>query len=378
MSDNALPPQSKPANDSASKAPLLSKRAGSQSNTLQKITSVACLVLAMLLFAQWWTSRNETSQLRAEIARRLQLGDSTNKETKNLASLAQEGMKALQAKVESLEAKQAEALAEQMALSQIYQNISQNRDDWALSEVESVLSTASQQLQLSANVQGALIALQNAEKNLARMEKLQFAPILRAIKKDIKRLQSLPDMDLTGVAIHLDEIIGQIDWLPLLADKKSVLPKKSTPQTPKKTVLKDREGGVQAAVTADEPWWQLFLRPLKSWSSDIFSELYQLVRIREVGEQDALLVSPDQSYFIRENLKLRLLSVRLALLSRNEVIFSSDIVTAQEAIKKYFDTFNKQTQMVQEALKQVKASKLRIQMPALESLNAVYKFKSKN
>jgi len=37
---------------------------------------------------------------------------------------------------------------------------------------------------------------------------------------------------------------------------------------------------------------------------------------KNVNSPDALLLNPSQSYFARENLKLRLLNARLALLSR--------------------------------------------------------------
>ncbi len=295
-----------------------------------------------------------------------------------MAAEAQDRLLLLRAKVKEMEIKQDEAIADQTTLSQIYKNISKNRDEWALAEVENVLSTASQQLQLSGNVQGALIALKNAEKNLTRMSRLHFAPILRAIKGDIDKLHALPEMDLTGAAVRLDEIIEQIDKLPLLSDQKLV----SRNEKPQQVVPKigDRAEKPDTSINKAESgeWWRASFNRAKNWSRDMLGDLNQLVRVRQADEKDALLVSPDQAYFIRENLKLRLLSARLALLSRNDAIFSGDMGVVQVAINKYFDTQDAHTQPVLETLNQVKASKLRIQMPALESLTAVYDFKSKN
>ncbi len=62
-----------------------------------------------------------------------------------------------------------------------------------------------------------------------------------------------------------------------------------------------------------------------------------LVRIENTEKQEMPLLSPTQTFFLRENLKLRLLSARMALLTRDEVSFRRDLKTAQEWIKRYFD-----------------------------------------
>ena len=146
-------------------------------------------VLSILLAASWWSSQNQISSLREDVAKRLQSADLSGGETRVLARSAQETVKEMQAKVILLEGKQSEAQSQQLALEQVYQDLSRNRDEWALAEIEQVLSTASQQLQLAGNVPGALIALQNADARLAKSEKPQFIVIRRAIAKDIERLK---------------------------------------------------------------------------------------------------------------------------------------------------------------------------------------------
>jgi uroporphyrin-3 C-methyltransferase/uroporphyrinogen III methyltransferase/synthase len=131
----------------------------------------------------------------------------------------QESTKELQGKVALLESKQQEAQSQQLALEQLYQDLSKNRDEWALTEIEQVLSTASQQLQLAGNVPGALIALQNADRSLSRSDKPQFITIRRAIARDTDKLKALPSVDSVGVALRLDNAIAQIDTLPMLSTK---------------------------------------------------------------------------------------------------------------------------------------------------------------
>jgi len=342
-------------------------------NGSQRLLVVAVVVLAGLLGAQWWMSHQELSALRTEVAKRMQSGDAVSNETKIIAKSVQETVTEVQAKVSVLESKQLEAQSQQLALEQLYQDLFKRRDDWALAEIEQVLSTASQQLQLAGNVPGALIALQNADARLARADTPQFVKIRRAIASDVERLKALPALDLTGVALRIDSVIGQIDRMPLLADEQPA--QQATEPKNRQPVAK--KGAAATGQPVKDDWTVVWKARWDSWSSEMWSDIRQLVRIRTVDTDDALLLSPSQAYYARENLKLRLLNARLALLSRNESAFRSDMIAAQDAIARYFDTRAKQTQTAQALLKQVQSSNLAIEMPTLaESLNAVRNFKA--
>jgi uroporphyrin-III C-methyltransferase len=371
------PPTGSPASISAP-PPAAPVRPVSASIPLQHPLTLALAGLALLLGIEWWSTHSDIRALRTELARRLQTGEVVNAETKILAKTAQEGMKELQAKVNALENRQTEAQNQQLALEQLYQELSKNRDDWALAEIEQVLSTASQQLQLAGNVQGALIALQNADRSLQRSDKPQFITIRRAIAKDSDKLKALPNMDLTGVALRLDSIIGQIDGLPLLSDEKPALPATQPKNTLRQMAKADAKTGNAAGGNAMPEWLLVLGDKWQSWTNELWGDIRQLIRVRTVDSPDALLMAPGQAYYARENVKLRLLNARLALLSRNESAFRSDMIAAQDAITKYFDTRARQTQTVQALLKQVQASNLSIEMPTLaESLNAVRNYKVK-
>ena len=337
----------------------------------------ACLViLAVLVVAQWWSAREQIGELRLELAHRLQQGDLTNAEAKMTAKEAQDATRDLQTKVGVLESKQVESQSQQLALEQLYQDLSKNRDDWALAEIEQVLSTASQQLQLAGNVPGALIALQNADRSLSRSDKPQFIVIRRAIAKDIDRLKALPLLDTTGITLRLDSLISEVDGMPLLSDEKPSLP--ATQPKPVRRVDPKAASGSATGRGRDSQWTATLEDKWQSWSDEMWGEVRQLIRVRTVDTPDALLLSPTQAYYARENLKLRLLNARLALLSRNEGAFRSDLIAAQDEIGKYFDTRAKQTQVAQALLKQVQGSNLSIDMPTLaESLNAVRNYKAK-
>jgi uroporphyrin-3 C-methyltransferase len=366
-----------PPNPVAQPAELIVPNSAARLNL--RLIYLGLVVLALLLSAAWFNARNEIRDLRKDVAQRLQTGESVNTETKVLVKSMQDGMKELQAQVNVLESKQIEAQSQQLALEQLYQDLSKNRDDWALAEIEQVLSTASQQLQLAGNVRGALIALQNADTRLSRADQPQFIIIRRAIAKDLDRLKSLPSVDLTGIALRLDSIIGQIDSMPLLSDEKPTLPA-TQPKNSRHAGARETTSAAAGARSdigaANVDWWTRLKNVSQSLSNEMWNEIRQLVRVRSVETPDALLLSPTQAYYARENLKLRLLNARLALLSRNESAFRSDLIAAQDTIAKYFDTRAKQTQTAQALLKQVQGSNLSIEMPTLaESLNAVRQYK---
>ncbi|MGK5058818.1 uroporphyrinogen-III C-methyltransferase [Janthinobacterium sp. LB2P49] len=352
-------------------------RAPSLLEQLQKPMSIAVIVLAVLLAAQSWSTSKQIRNLREEVAKRLQKGDVSNAETGVLARNVQEGTKELQIKVGALENRQSETQSQQLALEQLYNDLSKNRDEWALTEIEQVLSTASQQLQLAGNVPGALIALQNADRSLSRSDKPQFITIRRAIGRDMEKLKALPSVDSTGVALRLDAVIAQVDALPMLSDETPALP--AAPEKPGKAKPVRDASGKLVGPPAPEPLLQKVRDGWNTWSGDMWADVRQLIRIRRVDTPEALMLSPTQSYFLRENVKLRLLNARMALLSRNETAFRNDLIAAQDALAKYFDTRAKSTQTAQALLRQVQGSNLAIEMPTLsDSLAAVRNYKAKS
>lgn len=338
-------------------------------------------VLAILLAAHWWSAQNQMTALREEVARRLHNVDTTNMQTKELARNVQDNAREMQAKVILLENKQAEAQSQQLALETLYQDLSKNRDDWTLAEIEQVLATASQQLQLAGNVQGALIALQSADARLSKSDKPQFISIRRVLTKDIEKLKSLPALDMPGLAVRLDSVIAQIDHIPLWADEKPVAivtppkaPLRVLPKSTKNKVAEEKP----VAVVEENSWSNRLQDTWQSFSTEMWGEVRQLIRVKQVDNPDVLMLAPSQAYFVRENLKLRLMNARLALLARNENIFRSDLILAQEAINKYFDSRAKQTQTAQAILRQMQGSNLSIEMPTLaDSLNAIRNYKVK-
>lgn len=323
----------------------------------------AVLVLAIGGGFFWLQMRVE--HLTQELARRQQSNDALVQETRVLSKNAQDTVKELQSRVGSLDGQVVETRDKQAALEQVYQDLMRNRDDWEIAEIQQLLTNAGQQLQLTGNVQVALAALQSADARLARSDKPQYNLLRRAIARDIARMKAVPDTDLTGAAIKLDESINQLDALPLLSGERML---DRTPGEGGKAAQAPAKGASVPAAASGNVVTRL-------WDY-VLDELGQVIRVRKVDDANALLLSGDQGWFLRENVKLRLLNARLALLSRNEPVFRNDLAAAQALIARYFDTRSRRVQGVLTLLKQAQASAVTVSLPTMaESLGALQALK---
>jgi uroporphyrin-3 C-methyltransferase len=236
--------------------------------------------------------------------------------------------------------------SQQAALEALYRDLAPSRDELSLSEVEQILVLASQQLALGGNVQAALAGLQVADGKLARLDRPQLAPLRRALARDMDRLKAVPYVDVAGISIRLDQMIDAIDALPLAKDERLPPPQAS-------------------AVPASESAWLRFVQ-------GVWNDLRSVVRIEVSDRPGPPLVTPQQAFFLRENLRLRLLSARLALLARDERSFKADLHAASGWLKQYFDQQNRQVQSVLGTLAQVSATAMPGETPDLAaSLDAV-------
>ena len=93
-----------------------------------------------------------------------------------------------------------------------------------------------------------------------------------------------------------------------------------------------------------------------------------LVEVRRLDNKDAMLLSPEQAYFVRENLRLRLLDARTALMQHNGEVYQSDLNYVEAAVKQYFDGKSPATQAWLKELSELKA--LDVRMISDDSLKA--------
>lgn len=317
-------------------------------------TRLLWLVLAIAIGAAaygWYEQSRITGALRTDVAQRLAAVDAATALARERESDLSNQLRDALAKLALLETRVAEFQSQQASLEALYRELAPSRDELALSEVEQILVLASQQLSLGSNVQAALAGLQVADGKLARLDRPQLAPLRRALARDMDRLKAVPYVDVAGISIKLDQLTGTIDALPLAKDERLPAPP------------------VAAPAPADTPWLR-FLR-------DVWNDLRNVIRIEVSDRPAAPLVTPQQSFFLHENLRLRLLSARLALLSRDERAFKADIQAAIGWLRQYFDLQSKPVQTALAMLAQQQAVAMPGEMPDLTaSLDAVRSLKA--
>ena len=325
---------------------------------LALLTLIAVILAAGLAALFWVDARQRIGGTQEELARRLRDIEGDVREARSTARQSLELLREAQAKIGQLESRLAESQSQQLALEALYQELSRNRDEWQLAEIEQVLAIGSQQLQLAGNIRAALLALQLAEARLARADRPQFVPIRRALARDLERVKALPAVDIAGMSTRLNSLVAAVDSLPLAFDERS-----------------EREPAAKSGpADAERGFWSFWSR----LGSEIRSELRSLVVVRQVNPPDPPLLPPTQAYFLRENLRLRLLNARLSLLMRDEAGYREDMRAAQAWVRRYFDTRSKQTADALAQLRALSSASLSFEMPSIsESLEAVRGFKSR-
>lgn len=347
MSDPQLPPHSPPSAGTTPPArPALAARArgDSAARAIAGVGVVAALTAAIFAWDARQSLRTHESRSGGRLA---ELGEEATQLKSQLAQ-AQAALKESQSRLGELEARVAETQESRVQLEEMYRDLSRNADDRLLSEIEQMLVLASQQLQLAGNVRGALAALQAADQRLAKAEKLAAAPLRRALGQDMDKLKALPQVDTVGIAVKIDNLVATADQIPLIVP--DALP-------PQRAALRARPLEETGFARAARDFWE---------------EMKGLVRIRDLESNDAALLPPSHAYFLRENLKLRLLAARMALLARDEQSFRDDLRAAQGWLTRYFDVKAKATGNAIATVKELAASPVSISVPDINaSLAAV-------
>ena len=222
------------------------------------------------------------------------------------------------------------------AANRAYQELLRNRADWLVDETEATLNMAAQQLLLSGNVPVAVTVLENIESRLSRFEQADLLPIKQAVSSDLAALKNQPYLDISGTALRLDRLENAVAGMPLVLE----------------STLQPGQAEVTTQEDPNASWWQ------RTWNKTLHG-LGNLVEVRKLNNGDAMLLAPEQAYFVRENLRLRLLDARIALMQHNGEVFLSDLNNAEATVKQYFDNQSPATQAWLKELAELKSLDMR-------------------
>jgi uroporphyrin-III C-methyltransferase len=320
-----------------------------------------CVVLA-------WQSLSRQQSLEQELVRRQEASQAQATEARLAAKQSAELVRDTAAKVSLLDARLAEVALQRGQLEELIQSMSRSRDENVVGDIEAAIRVALQQTQITGSAEPLVATLKQADERLLRYKQPRMEGVRRAVARDLDRVKAVAVVDVSSLTIKLDEVVRMADELPLVSGGEA------TPRPRDERngdAAREREAALrlqreQAAAAADGKlslWWWQASQQLSSWTGVVWGEAKTLLRVTRIEHPEAALISPDQSFFLRENLKLRLLNARLALLSRQFDTAQSDLRDSQEMLNRYFDMRSRKVSGVAELLRQVSGQARQVSVP---------------
>lgn len=304
----------------------------------------AVALLALLLSVLLWQRLSATQE---QLARQSADSGAHAVEARTMARQAQDQTRELAARLAVMEARLSEVALQRTQLEELMQSLSRSRDENLVVDIESSIRLAQQQAQLTGSVEPLLAALKTAEQRVTRAAQPRLTPLQRAIARDVARIKATTVSDTPALLVKMDELVRLADELPLANAVAAAS------ATGKVAALKPRREDSVAS------WWQRSLQL-------VVDELRSLVRVSRVEQPEAALLSPDQSFFLRENFKLKLLNARLGLLSRQLESARADLGSAAATLNKYFDASSRKTQAAASLLQQMQGQMKTLELPRVD------------
>lgn len=321
-------------------------------------------VVAVLGLAGSAVLWQKLGNIQEALARQSQDAGRQSIEARTMARQASELAQETSTKLAVQETRISEVALQRSQLEELMQSLSRSRDDNLVVDIEANLRLAQQQAQLTGSLQPLVAAIKSAQLRIERAAQPRLSPVQHALALDLERLSSASVTDTAGLLARLDELLRQVDDLPL---QNAVAQAAAT----RRLAAAARTPAPAATEPSDTPP-PAWLAPLQRGWQAVQDELRGLVRVRRIDQPEAILISPDQAFFLRENLKLMLLNARLGILARQLDAARADLLTASTALNKYFDPAARRTQSAATALQQIQSHLKSAEAPRLdETLSAL-------
>lgn len=203
------------------------------------------------------------------------------------------------------------------SLTVVRQMVGRNGQDWILAEVESLLVIANHRLKLGKDVATAIEALNIADQRLRDHGDPALIDVRGQIVKEISALKSIARPDIEKLVLLVDSFLPQVAQLPLDAPK----PKKLDPFE----MLSQQE----TSETQSPQDWRQDL-------ANVWTEMQKLLVVRRLDKPITPMLSEEQEQIIREVLRLKLESIKAAILRSDDGLRKSAIASTQDWLASHF------------------------------------------
>ncbi|RMX08288.1 hypothetical protein D8I35_04065 [Corticibacter populi] len=327
-------------------------------------------IALLLAYSQW----KRLNHIQEQLATQSAVTQTQAIEARTLAQQAQELAQDAAARAKLSEVRINEYTLQRSHLEQLAFELSRNHDEAMLVDIEASLRLAQQQAQLTGLADPLIAALRNASQRFDRLDQPRLLPVHAAIERDLARLTSTAVTDTAGLLGRIDSLLLQLEQLPLSnavgtpSNRATASPEVTPATAAGDTAASDAAAGAteSAASTASgdgavpvHPGWMH-----RIWSS-MRGGVSDLVRVQRIDHPDAALLTVEQAFFLRENLRLQLMNARMGLLARQTASARADLATVQALLLKYYDTGAPRTRHALQTLRQLQEHIQAVETPAI-------------
>lgn len=272
--------------------------------------------------------QNQLQQSQSTLSQEMQ---AVKQDTVNKANLAVEKTQV----VLSQQQKSIESL--QLAVADVK---GRRPNDWLLAEADYLVKLAGRKLFLEHDAVSATKLMESADQRIAALNDPSLVPLRQAMANDITKLRTIPIVDRDGLVLRLTSLQQQVDQLPLA---NAILP--DAPEQVKETVSQDIYD-----------WQSNLMTSLKD-----FSESFITFRTRD-GNVIPLL-SPQQHFYLKENIKAKLETAIKAVYVEQGEIYSTALTVANEWSSTFFNQDDNAVTEFNQALKELSKQDVSVEYP---------------
>ena len=291
------------------------------------VAGVAVLVSGLL-----W---QKLGNIQQELAKRSLDSGAQSIEARTLAKAAQDSTRELSVRLALQENRISEVSLQRTQLEELMQSLSRSRDENLVVDIEAALRLAQQQAQLTGSAVPLIAAMTSASQRLQRAAQPRLNPLQLALTNDMERIKSASLTDVPVLMIKIDELTRMADELPvangmIVSSAVRQITATTVQPTNASTTASTAATNSSSIVQSVLAWFdgQRIQAAARAAVDAIRDEARKLLRVSRIEQPEAALLSPEQSFFLRENFKLRLLNARLGLLSRQTDAARADLLNA--------------------------------------------------
>ncbi|MCW8996383.1 MAG: uroporphyrinogen-III C-methyltransferase [Psychromonas sp.] len=213
-------------------------------------------------------------------------------------------------------------------------------NDWILSEVEYLVKLAGRKIWLERDIPSAVALLLAADQRVAELSDASLSVLRSALLEDINTLESLPKRDPDGLVLALSALERRIDKLLISG-----------------LTRPDAVAASDAQLSDDIHDWKKNLA--KSWSD--FVDSFIVINKRET-KLEALL-SPNQRWYLKENLRHDLAKAEFATYREQQEIYDIALHSAANLLENYYDLSDSATSHFYQSIKDLSQRKITVAYP---------------